>query len=424
MKLKYSFYLVSVILFVWQNSVFGQCCAAGNPVNSNNLIPVNGINVLGITYSHIYSLSDKYYIEDKITDREYIETEFNFSNLAFTYGLTERLNLTADIGYFFNKTQNFVVDEYSRYAQGLGDLNIGFSYNSYQTDDSEFSIIQTLRMTLPVGVFNQVYDGIELPIDLQPSSGNYKYNLGIMLSNRFGNSGFSIYSINTIEMAQFIETSTSEYKYGNLYNLSLIGAYQIMDELGSWLQIRCEIRDKALIATKSQPDIYSYLNATGTLNVFISPQLSYTIADSWTISSQFNYPIYINVNGEQLTNKYFIQGGISKSFNLSNTDDFSDSKIEMSKINNSNLSYQKFKVSGNCGMCKERIENVVNQFKYVEECFWDAETEILTIYYNDESPDITTILKSVADAGHDNEKFKAEDAVYKKLHECCLYRSR
>ena len=410
------------MLLIMQSNGFGQCCAAGNPVNSNSLVPEGGANILGITYSHIYSISDTYYIGDKITDREYIETEFNFSNLSLTYGLTDKFNLITDIGYFFNKTQNFVNDDYSRYAQGLGDLNIGFSYNSYQTEDRQFSISQTFRITLPIGEFNQVYDGIELPIDLQPSSGNYKYNLGIMLANRFGNSGFSLYSINSIEMAQFIETSTSEYKYGNLYNLSLIGAYQIIDELTSWLQIRCEIRDKALIATKSQPDIYTYLNATGTLNLFISPQLSYTIADSWTISSQFNYPIYINVNGEQLTNKYFIQGGISKSFNLSNNDDYSDSNGEVPDIKNSSLSFSKFKVSGNCGMCKERIEKVVNQFKYVEESDWDAETEILTIYYKDESPDTTSILKSVAEVGHDNDKFKADDSVYNNLPECCLYR--
>ena len=410
------------MLLIMQSNGFGQCCAAGNPVNSNSLVPEGGANILGITYSHIYSLSDTYYIGDKITDREYIETEFNFSNLSFTYGLTDKFNLITDIGFFFNKTQNFVNDDYSRYAQGLGDLNIGFSYNSYQTEDRQFSISQTFRITLPIGEFNQVYDGIELPIDLQPSSGNYKYNLGIMLANRFGNSGFSLYSINSIEMAQFIETSTSEYKYGNLYNLSLIGAYQIIDELTSWLQIRCEIRDKALIATKSQPDIYTYLNATGTLNLFISPQLSYTIADSWTISSQFNYPIYINVNGEQLTNKYFIQGGISKSFNLSNNDDYSDTNGEVPDIKNSSLSFSKFKVSGNCGMCKERIEKVVNQFKYVEESDWDTETEILTIYYKDESPDTTSILKSVAEVGHDNDKFKADDSVYNNLPECCLYR--
>jgi hypothetical protein len=422
MKLKYKLCLVAVMLFILQSNGLGQCCAAGNPVNSNTLVPVSGANILGITYSHIYSLSDTYYIGDKITDREYIETEFNFSNLSFTYGLTDKLNIIADIGYFFNKTQNFVNDDYSRYAQGLGDLNIGFSFNSFQTDDREFSISQMIRMTLPVGVFNQIYDGIELPIDLQPSSGNYKYNLGIMLANRFGNSGFSLYSINSIEMAQFIETSTSEYKYGNLYNFALIGTYQILDELTSWLQVRCEIRDKALIATKSHPDVYSYLNATGLVNVFISPQLSYTIADSWTISSQFNYPIYINVNGEQLTNKYFIQGGISKSFNLTKTDDFSDSNSELPDINYSNLSFSTFKVSGNCGMCKTRIEKVVNQFKFVEASDWDPETEILTIYYKNESPDTTSILKSIADIGHDNEKFKADDAVYNKLHECCLYR--
>lgn len=32
------------------------------------------------------------------------------------------------------------------------------------------------------------------------------------------------------------------------------------------------------------------------------------------------------------------------------------------------------------------------------------------------------IQKAIAKVGHDTEKFKAPDDVYKKLPECCLYR--
>lgn len=419
-----NYLIVALILMSLQGEVLAQCCAAGNPVSSNYSMQNSGINVLGVSYSHVYSISDTYYNGIEQLDKKYIETELNFSSLSLSYGLTNRLRIIADIGYYFNKSQNFVNQDYSRYAQGFGDLNIGFSYNTYQSEDNEFFVSQTLKMTLPVGEFNQVYDGIELPIDLQPSSGNYKYNLGLMLSNRFGNSGFSLYSINSIETAQFIETSTSKYKYGNLYNLSLIGAYQIMDELSGLLQFRCEIRDKALNGSKNQPNQYSYINATGVVNVFVSPQLNYTIADEWTVSCQFNYPIYKNVNGEQLTNKYSIQGGISKSFDFSGGEEFSENPEIIPAERDLKLSFTKVKVSGNCDMCKSRIENVVNEFKNVEDSDWDSDTELLTVFYKDISPDIFAILKSIADSGHDNEKFKADDTVYNKLPKCCLYRSK
>lgn len=419
-----TFLIFAIILIVMQNESFAQCCAAGNPVSSNCSVMENGKNVLGVTYSHIYSLSNTYYNGIESLDKKYIETEFNFSYISLSYGLSNKLRILADVGYFFNKTQNFVNQGYNRYAQGLGDLNIGISYDTYQSDDKEFNISQTARLTLPVGVFNQVFDGIELPIDLQPSSGNYKYNLGIMFSNRFGNSGFSLYSINSFELSQFIETSTSMYKYGNLYNLSLISAYQILDELSSRLQLRCEIRDKALNESKNQPNQYSYINATGGLIAFVSPQINYTIAKAWTVSCQFNFPFFKNVNGEQLTNKYSIQGSISKSFNFSDIEEDAENLKEIPSERDPKLLSTIIKVSGNCDMCKARIEKVVNEFKNVKESEWSPETKMLTIFYKDIFPDINGIQKSLAEAGHDNEKYKADDAVYNKLPKCCLYRSK
>ena len=84
----------------------------------------------------------------------------------------------------------------------------------------------------------------------------------------------------------------------------------------------------------------------------------------------------------------------------------------------------KIKVSGNCDMCKSRIEGVANESKNVEGSEWDSETKMLAIYYKDVLPDITAIQKSLAAVGHDNDKFTAEDATYNKLPKCCLYRSK
>jgi hypothetical protein len=230
--------------------------------------------------------------------------------------------------------------------------------------------------------------------------------------------------MNSFELSQFIETSTSKYKYGNLYNLSLIGAYQIMDELDGRLQLRCEIRDKALNESKGQPNQYSFINATGGVIAFVSPQLNYSIANIGTVSLQFNFPFYKNVNSEQLTNKYSFQIGISKSVNFTNEDEISENHKDSPVEDNSKFKFIKIEVSGSCEMCKDRIESISNRFKNVQSSDWDSETKILTIYYKDNLPDILGIEKSLADAGHDNEKFKANDSVYNKLPKCCLYREK
>lgn len=83
---------------------------------------------------------------------------------------------------------------------------------------------------------------------------------------------------------------------------------------------------------------------------------------------------------------------------------------------------EKFKVFGNCGMCKERIEKAV-KIKEVKYSKWDKKSKILTVAYL--SPSITTdsLKKRIAAVGHDTEKFKAPDSVYSALPGCCLYRS-
>ena len=80
-----------------------------------------------------------------------------------------------------------------------------------------------------------------------------------------------------------------------------------------------------------------------------------------------------------------------------------------------------FKIFGNCGMCKARLEKVM-KVKEVKFAKWDKTTKIMKVAYL--SPDITvdSLKHRAAEVGHDTDKFKADDAVYAKLPKCCLYR--
>lgn len=78
------------------------------------------------------------------------------------------------------------------------------------------------------------------------------------------------------------------------------------------------------------------------------------------------------------------------------------------------------KINGNCGMCKKTIETAAakNKTAIVN---WNTDTKTATVTYNPKKTSLNQILKSVADAGYDNEKFSAPDAVYEQLHGCCQY---
>lgn len=81
-----------------------------------------------------------------------------------------------------------------------------------------------------------------------------------------------------------------------------------------------------------------------------------------------------------------------------------------------------FIVSGNCEMCKDRIEEAAKSVKGVTSAVWDAKTKIIKVEYNDKISTINTIQKAIAFAGHDTEKYKANNKVYNSLPECCKYR--
>ena len=80
-----------------------------------------------------------------------------------------------------------------------------------------------------------------------------------------------------------------------------------------------------------------------------------------------------------------------------------------------------FKVNGVCGMCKERIEEALYTTG-IKSAIWNTKTQILTVSYKSKKINEMQIHQLVAGVGHDTDKVKAKDEVYKKLPDCCLYR--
>jgi len=84
--------------------------------------------------------------------------------------------------------------------------------------------------------------------------------------------------------------------------------------------------------------------------------------------------------------------------------------------------HAEFRVEGLCEMCKERIETTAKTVHGVEAAEWNMESKMLHISYDKSHTDIDDVKKAIADAGHDNDKYRAPDSIYENLPECCLYR--
>jgi Cu(I)/Ag(I) efflux system membrane fusion protein len=86
------------------------------------------------------------------------------------------------------------------------------------------------------------------------------------------------------------------------------------------------------------------------------------------------------------------------------------------------ISHAGFRVEGNCEMCKERIETTAKSVHGVEAAEWNMETKQLHLSYDKMHTDLDAVKKAIAEAGHDNDKYRAPDSTYNSLPECCLYR--
>ena len=78
------------------------------------------------------------------------------------------------------------------------------------------------------------------------------------------------------------------------------------------------------------------------------------------------------------------------------------------------------KVYGNCDLCKARIERAA-KLDGVSKVEWNSKTKLLSLVYNPSMVSSDAVLKKIAAAGHDSERFKADDKVYNSLVSCCRY---
>ncbi|RTY67140.1 DUF3347 domain-containing protein [Flavobacterium sp. LS1P28] len=85
-----------------------------------------------------------------------------------------------------------------------------------------------------------------------------------------------------------------------------------------------------------------------------------------------------------------------------------------------NAKTETVKIFGNCAMCETTIEKAGN-LKKIANVDWNKDTKMATLTYDTKKTNQDEILKRIALAGYDSNKFLAPDAAYSKLPECCQY---
>ena len=85
-----------------------------------------------------------------------------------------------------------------------------------------------------------------------------------------------------------------------------------------------------------------------------------------------------------------------------------------------NAKTETVKIYGNCDMCEKTIEKAGNLTK-IAKVDWNTDTKMATLTYDSQKTNQDEILKRIALAGYDSDKFLAPNDTYSKLPECCQY---
>ena len=87
---------------------------------------------------------------------------------------------------------------------------------------------------------------------------------------------------------------------------------------------------------------------------------------------------------------------------------------------NKNAKYD-IEVSGNCEMCKKRIEKAAFSVAGVKSAIWHPDDQILHVVLNEEKATVGLVQKAIAKEGHDTKDVKASNEKYDSMHGCCQY---
>lgn len=314
-------YLILLIIAFNSINSYSQCCCVGTPSGGTTSIGILGENILRATLFTRYSQSNSYYQGSSKVEQTgvYVQkANFKYVGAMIGYGVTDKFTVETEFGYFLNKTWEYSAVISDKTGDGLSGLVVSAKYNLYNSMEDIFEITAGVGAKLPFSRKPQLVNDVELPQDIQPSSGAYGAVLQAFIHKGFTDSDINLFLMNRTEINSF-NTFTNPYRFGNSYITSLYASKKIIESLVGMLQFRYDIRNQDWQTMKDSLGVshdIAFENSGGH-SLIISPQLSYHI-DKLNFSVLCDIPVYKYYNNKQLANAF------SVAFNISYLWDFNE----------------------------------------------------------------------------------------------------
>jgi hypothetical protein len=292
-----------------------QCCSTGSPVGASVYVGVLGKNYLRAISYFRHSYSYAYYEKDHKSqeDVQLSNSSFNFAGLAVAYGVTKRLTIELDAGYYFNKTQNLKHIDYQVRGYGLSNGTLTFKYGTIIRPVQQIELTTGFGVRFPFTTNPLVVNGIQLNRDVQPSTNAFGVSEMLFFNKGFPAISLRVFSINRYD---YNFADPLDYKYGNILLNSVFVSKKIVKYFFGIVQVRSEWKTNDKDNENANENGGNTVINSGFYLITVSPQLSYSIVGKWNLTTSVDLPVYKYYNGKQMTPAVSFAFSLTRDFNL------------------------------------------------------------------------------------------------------------
>jgi hypothetical protein len=294
---------LNILLLILAPSLLHAQCftSSGNPVGGSSNMGVLDKKVLSIVGFYRYAYSDRFYEGSKISTIGLIDNaRFNFLGTLIAYGITDRLNLEAEAGYFLSKKKTYAIPAgYALNGFGLSNAVISGKYQIYFNPDKKIEFSLAAGIKVPFSLESKSVGNVRLPYDLQPSTSTVGAVLQAYLIKEHSYSGmrYFLYS-----RAETNATSRDGYRMGNVWTNSIFVSRHLI-RTSNWpvtvtliLQLRNENRGRSYISSEVE-------SASGSIKFLLAPQVNLSFRNQMNLSLISDFPVYQYYNNAQIADK-------------------------------------------------------------------------------------------------------------------------
>ncbi|MEZ4829552.1 MAG: hypothetical protein R3C61_25195 [Bacteroidia bacterium] len=292
-------------LWVWEISMLmSQCCSPGNPVGGMTIPGNNRAEMWQLLTSYRYGYSGRYFEGSQPVAPTFIRSG-NYQHLAvlLAYGLTDKLTIDLESGYFLNKTQLYAPGIIPEKLSGKGftDLTLQVRGRLLQNSLKDIEISSGAGLKIPVGSHEQKDGGLLLPQDLQPTTGSFDFVHSLFLYRGFLSDQYRVFFSTRTELRGL---NPDGYRYGHLFLASGFFSWSPHYHWTFIQQLRTELRGR-----DTRPDTGSGIPTgsgrekvipTGSVKFFAIPQLTFSPQPEVHLSILCDLPLYQYYHDRQL----------------------------------------------------------------------------------------------------------------------------